>query len=113
MRDERDSLLDILDQIARIERFTQGGQEVFMNNDETQYAVTHAYVIIGEAVKNLPETLLQKQPAMDWRQLKGFRDFLIHSYHKVNAALIWEAVLDLPNLKTAIQALFAEVDDGL
>lgn len=110
MRAIRDYLQDILDQIERIERFTRKGQEAFLSNDETQYAVIHAFVIIGEAAKNLADALLKSQEAIDWRQIKGFRDFLVHSYHRVNVKLIWAAVEDLPNLKAAVEGLLNAVE---
>jgi hypothetical protein len=45
---------DILDNIARIERFTAGLDfEAFTRNEETFYVVLHALLIISEAARKL------------------------------------------------------------
>ena len=98
-------LADILDNLERIEAFAADGYEAFMEDDKTQYAIIRAYEVIGEAVKRIPNELLAQEPSVNWQQIKGFRDFLIHSYDKVDLRLIWVAVEDAPTLKAAVQVL--------
>ncbi len=112
MRAPNDYLNDILEQIQRIETFTEPGRDAFLHNDETQYAVILAYVFIGKIAKHLPTALLDAHPQIDWRQIKGFRDFLIHSYHKIKAERVWEAVEDLPHLRVTVEAMQRELQTG-
>jgi len=57
-RDSADFLRDILDSIDKIESFIEGFDfDEFTEDEKTVYAVIRALEIIGEATKNLPETL--------------------------------------------------------
>lgn len=83
---ERDQLYlrHIFDAIGAIESFTGEGREQFANDLKTQSAVIRQIEIIGEAVKQLSETLTASQPSVPWCQIAGTRDRLIHAYFRVD-----------------------------
>jgi len=57
-RDVLDFIEDILAAINDIEQFTQGlNFENFKQDKKTVYAVTHAIEIMGEATKNIPNSV--------------------------------------------------------
>ena len=57
-RDPIDFLTDIIDSIEKIENFIEGFNfEEFSKDTKTIYAVVRALEIIGEATKNLPNSL--------------------------------------------------------
>ena len=61
---------------------------------------------IGEAVKTLPSSLLETQPAIPWRQIARMRDHLAHRYFDTAHAILQATVDDdLPELEQAIEAL--------
>jgi uncharacterized protein with HEPN domain len=61
---------------------------------------------IGEAVKALPEELLDAQPAIPWRQIARMRDHLAHRYFDTAHAILQATVDDdLPELERAIRQL--------
>jgi uncharacterized protein with HEPN domain len=101
MRKDKVYLTHILDAISDIEKFMQGvSEEEFFGNKEKQYAVLRALEIIGEATKNLSGELKAKSCDVDWKNIAGMRDKLIHAYFGVNLPLVWETVKkDLPQLK--------------
>jgi uncharacterized protein with HEPN domain len=103
-------LEDILQNLERIEAFTADGFAAFQGDEKTQYAVIRAYEVIGEAAKRLPTDLLAQQPAVNWQRIKGFRDFLIHNYDKIDLKFLWVAVEDIPNLKAAVRTLLDSLD---
>jgi uncharacterized protein with HEPN domain len=105
LRSLQDRLNDILVQLADVENFTREGRDVFLVDRKTQNAVARCYEVIGEVVKQIPPDLLQKYPEVAWQDIKEFRDFLIHSYHRVDYEFLWAAVEDVPNLKGAVIAL--------
>jgi uncharacterized protein with HEPN domain len=101
MKKDKAYLKHILDAISDIEKFVEGvSEEEFFGNKEKQYAVLRALEIIGEATKNLSSELKGKNSDVDWKNIAGMRDKLIHAYFGVNLPLVWETVkTDLPQLK--------------
>ncbi len=111
MKDERVYLDELLARIRMIEDFTAPGQADFLASEKTQEAVIRCFEVIGEIVKRLPADWLSAYPEIPWKQLAGFRDFLIHNYDRVNVVIVWRAVKDdIPALKAAIQAMLDNLD---
>jgi uncharacterized protein with HEPN domain len=110
MKNDKVYLKHILDAISDIEKFMQGiTEEEFCKNREKQYAVLRALEIIGEASKNLSSELRAKCPDIDWKNIAGMRDKLIHAYFGVNLPLVWETVQnDLPQLKKQAQKMLKD-----
>ncbi len=108
-RDQRAYCRDILDRIRRIESYTASGRAAFLESEMLQDAVIRSFEVIGEAVKRLDEDLITQQPHIAWSDFAGFRDMLIHQYHRIRLELVWGfAHEDLPPLKVAVTALLEE-----
>jgi uncharacterized protein with HEPN domain len=61
------------------------------------YAVIHAFEIIGEAARQIPENVRKKNPEIQWREIAAMRNKLTHEYFGVNAEVVWRSVQeDLP-----------------
>jgi len=61
-------LEDILDNIDRIRKFTEGyNYSAVIADVRTVYAVTRALEIISEASRHLPAEMKARWPAIDWR----------------------------------------------
>jgi uncharacterized protein with HEPN domain len=56
MRDDRERLMDILEAIERIQKYTVRGEEAFRSNELIQNWVTSNIQMIGEARKRSPES---------------------------------------------------------
>ena len=67
MNVNRDYLLDLRDEIEKIQVFSAAGEEAFYADERTQYAVMMAYARIGEIAKRLPPDLLDQRPEAEWR----------------------------------------------
>jgi uncharacterized protein with HEPN domain len=94
---------DILDNIARIERFIAGLDfQSFAANEQVTFAVFHALLIISEVARRLgaeAETLAPDQP---WRAIRSLGNVLRHEYEVVDEHVIWRIITaDLPALKGA------------
>jgi uncharacterized protein with HEPN domain len=105
-----DFLQDILDTINAIERFVFGlGFEEFERDDKTIFAVARAIEIIGEAVKNVPESIKSKYPEIPWKAIAGMRDKLIHQYWGTDVQVLWKTIRqDVPQLKVLITRVMEE-----
>jgi uncharacterized protein with HEPN domain len=84
MKDQRVYLREILARIQRIRSLTQGGQEAFEESVDIQEMVLYNFVIMGETVKRLSMDFRDRYKEIPWRQMAGFRDFLIHKYDHVS-----------------------------
>lgn len=109
-RDPVDFLMDILDSIENIEDFVKGFDfEEFSRDTKTIYAVVRALEIIGEATKNLPDSLRLNHPEVPWKDMAGFRDKVVHGYFGVDLEVVWDtAVEDAPYLKSLIANILDE-----
>jgi uncharacterized protein with HEPN domain len=101
----RDYLEDLITEINIVAQFTAEGEEAFYADERTQYAVMMAYARIGEIAKQIPNEVLATQPQVEWADIKGFRDVLLHRYFDIKLMRVWEAVEKLPPLRAAVAAL--------
>ena len=112
MRDYRLYLNDILAAMIDAQEFVEGMDfDAFAADDKTVSAVVRKLEIVGEATKNVPETIRQKYPQVPWRQMAGMRDRLIHGYYDVNYSVVWEVVTELiPPLQPTIKQILKDTE---
>ena len=110
MKDDHVYLIHIHECIERIERYTEGGVELFFSDTKTQDAVLRNLHTLSESTQHLSKTLKDSNPEVDWRGISGFRNILVHDYLGVNLARVWEVVKrDLPDLKAKILDLMEKL----
>ena len=104
-------LEDILASIERIEEYTRAlDEQSFCENVQAQDAVLRRLEVMGEAVKNIPESLRNKYPEIPWRSIAGLRDVLIHQGFGVNLHRTWLIVTeDIPVLKSKLTRLYNDM----
>lgn len=100
-------LMEMLDAIDGIEQASAGKSfEEFGRDWLLRHGVQRGLEIISEAARHLPDDLVETQPAVPWRQVKGIGSILRHEYHKISDRVIWSVVTDdLPVLRSAIEAM--------
>ena len=100
-------LKDIKIAIISIEKFIEGLDfEQFKLDDKTSSAVIRKFEIIGEATKNIPDTIRKEYSQIPWKDITGMRDKLIHAYSEVDLKLVWTTIHQrLPDLKSIIEKL--------
>ena len=111
-RDPVDFLRDILDSINKIDSFIEVFEfDEFAEDNKTVYAVIRAIEIIGEATKNLPESLKKEHSEVPWRKMTGARDKMIHGYFGVDLEVIWSTIKeDIPSVKPLIEKILGEIE---
>lgn len=104
-------LKHIIESIDQIEMNVAGlSKKTFLTVVPIQDAVIRRLEIIGEAVKNLPESFKVKYPTVAWKSIAGTRDILIHEYFGVDLELVWAVVgKDVPKLKKQVISILKEL----
>ena len=106
MRDDRERLLDILEAIARIEKYGARGRGAFEEEELVQIWIVHYLQVIGEAAAKISKEFKSLHPGVAWAQLATMRNLLVHEYFDIDLEEVWSAVEnDLADLKTKIQAI--------
>ncbi len=106
MRSPQERLLDILEAIARIERYVALGKARFLEDELIQVWMVHHLKRVGEAAARLGRGFQEAHPQVPWREMVAMRNLLVHEYFSVDLEEVWEtAVRDLPLLKAQIQTL--------
>ena len=111
-REYGDYIQDIIDSVKEVEDFTKElSFEAFKEDKRTVNAVIRSLEVMGEAAKNIPETIRKKYSGIPWKEMTGIRDKLIHEYHGVDLEIIWKVVKEeLPPVKPLVLKLLKEVD---
>ena len=110
-RDYRIYLEDILDATRKVQAYTNGlSKTVFLADDKTFDAVVRNLEIIGEAAKNIPESVRANKPKIEWKKIAGLRDILIHEYFGIDGEIVWDIVQHkLPDPETAVKQLHTDL----
>lgn len=86
-------LNDILENIKDIKEFIKGySYEDFIKDKKTQNAVTRSFEIIGEAISNLPNNIKEENPHIPWKDIKNYRNIIVHQYWKVDYEAEWSII---------------------
>ena len=98
---------DILTAIDRIETYMEGVDEQRLATDQLLIdGILFNLTTIGEAAKNIPETIQNQASDVRWREVIRFRDRVVHHYFSIDRSIIWEIVsIDLPELRLQIEKL--------
>jgi uncharacterized protein with HEPN domain len=100
-------LEDILEAIAKIERYIDGvNKEEFFDDEKCIDAVIRNLEIIGEATRQLPQPFTSQHPEIEWKKIIGLRNRIVHEYFGIDLELIWQITqADLLPLKNNIQKM--------
>jgi uncharacterized protein with HEPN domain len=82
-------------------------KDEFINDETLKRAITRSLEIIGEATKKIPADFKVKWNSVQWKNMAGMRDRLIHDYIGVNYSIVWDVV------KNKIPQLLEQIDEIL
>lgn len=75
----------------RIEEYISGYSYIEFKKDyKTVDAVIRNFEVIGEAAKNLPDSLKIKYPEIPWAEMYLLRNKVSHEYFGVDYEILWD-----------------------
>lgn len=106
-RDDQLFIEVIFQSIVRIIEYTENmDYESFVNKPEKVDAVVRNLEIIGKASKHLSDEFKYKSSEINWNEIVGLRNVLIHKYFGVDTEIVWVIIKeDIPTLKKQIAPL--------
>ncbi len=83
--------------------------EEFSNNEEKVDATVFVISQIGELVKNISNTTMEKYSNIEWIIIKNLRNKIVHDYEGINLNLIWDIIEnDIKKLKEDLEKILNE-----
>jgi len=99
---DRLALHDLRDNARFAQALLEGVSEAAFEADrKTFYAVTRCLEIVSEAARRLSPALLERHPALPWREMMGAGNVYRHDYQNVAPEFVWRTV------QGSLQALLA------
>ena len=97
-------LKHMLDAIIEIEKYIEKADfSIFVNHSMMRFACVKQMEIIGEASIHISISTKTQFSDVEWSQIKGMRNLLVHEYFGIDSQLVWEIITkDLPDLKIKI-----------
>jgi uncharacterized protein with HEPN domain len=83
--------------------------EDFFKDETLKRAVVRSLEIIGEATKKIPADYKVKWNSIQWKNMAGMRDRLIHDYIDVNYSIVWDVLKNkIPDVHNQITNILSE-----
>ena len=100
-------LEDIQIAMSKISEYIEGYNfENFKKDYKTVDAVIRNFEVIGEASKNLNETIKEKYPDIPWTEMYYLRNKVSHEYFGIDYEIIWDIATNyLPENKKQIDQI--------
>lgn len=101
------TLRQMLDHAREAHALVSGlDQQAFLADRIRYLAATRLISIVGEAATRISSERREQLPQIPWRQIIGFRNVLIHLYHRIEDAVLWQVLTsDLPALVNELDQL--------
>ena len=78
----------------------------FQADPKTVDALITRLMVIGEAVRHVPEEVRAAHPEVPWHKMQGLRNVVVHEYDSVDTTILWNVVQqDLPPLVTPLERI--------
>ncbi len=83
--------------------------EALVADLKTYDAVMMNFILIGEAVSRLSDNLKLAHTQIDWANIKGFRNLVVHDYMGIDEYEVWAIIKnELPVLITDIKSVLSK-----
>lgn len=104
--DDRWRLTHMVEAAEQALGFVEGRDRVDLATDPMLLlALTRAVEIVGEAASKVSEAGREEVASLQWPQIIGMRNRLVHAYFDINPDILWDTVqLALPPMLAQLKA---------
>lgn len=108
---DRARLQHIFEAIKEIENYiSNSSYQDFQSNSMMQFATVKQLEIIGEASNLLTEHFKKLYKEIEWREIVGLRNILIHEYFGIDTKIVWDILqIDLSKLKVQVEDILKQI----
>jgi uncharacterized protein with HEPN domain len=109
MRDRtRQCLEDMLENASQALRYRDEDRDGWRTSDLRVDAILRRVGVVGEAAARVPVADRARFPSIEWREIIGMRQHVVHGYDKIDLDIL-DGVLssDLPNLVHQLEELLS------
>lgn len=86
-------------------------KEDLLRDETIKRAIVRSIEIIGEASKKIPVDIKDKYNLINWKNMAGMRDRLIHNYMGINYTIVWDVVNHkIPELYTLMKKIIHKME---
>jgi uncharacterized protein with HEPN domain len=108
---DKGNLLIIIESCSKIQHFAAhlNDADVLYADERTFDAILMNFVIIGEAVLRLSESVLADNSHITWSRIIGLRNIVAHNYFGVDAEEVWQIInANIPALKADVSVIITK-----
>lgn len=111
-------LLNILESIEKILLYSKDctdAEEFYMMNDQLNFnASLNLMANIGENIGKISEELKQIYTNIEWKQIKGFRNRVVHNYVNIDTLMVFDIIKNnmVPLRDSLTNIVTKELDKG-
>jgi uncharacterized protein with HEPN domain len=110
---DRIRLLDMLDSGRNLVKALESKSRTDLEDFLTGNAVIHVIALIGEAASQIGKDTREAYPELDWKNMIGMRNFVIHHYHRVTLDVVWDtATHDIPKLIAQLEVILGDTSSN-
>lgn len=109
-KDPKEFLRHILDECSYLISISENlSFENFIEDETLKRAVVRSLEIIGEATKKIPDDFKAEWKTIQWKNMAGMRDRLIHDYMGVNYTIVWDVMKNkIPDMHKEISSFLSK-----
>ena len=109
---ERDltRLRNMLDAAQKVQSYIDNKTRQSLDADDELlgYAVVRAIEIVGEAASKITPETRAEYPQIEWQNIIGMRNRIVHDYLRVDYDIVWQVVtVNLPELVDQLETILA------
>ena len=106
-KEDLNRLIHMLEAAREALGYVQGlTREDLRANRPIAHSVVRCLEIVGEAASKVSPRFREQCPAIDWQNIVGMRNRLIHAYFDINLNIVWRtATEELPQLIAELEPI--------